>query len=75
MSDVPSKVEAAFREVFTRTTFRADLTKEECEEWTSLKQVQLLSRLERSFGVELEPIHVSQLTSIPALVAFFGGRT
>ncbi len=63
MSDLNSKVEGIFREVFQDPdiVLRDDMTAEDIEDWNSLAHINLIIALERGLGIKFATAEISRM--------------
>jgi acyl carrier protein len=66
--------DAKFRECITRALklhagqYRADLSIGDVDQWDSVAHLDLMSELEREFGVRFDLDEMTELTSLPQLL-------
>jgi acyl carrier protein len=63
--------ECVIRALKLRTSqYRADLAIGDVDEWDSVAHLELMSQIEREFGVQFDLDHITTLTSLPELLGW-----
>ena len=65
-----SKLEFFLKTIFELKDeeFNISLSKDEISNWDSLKQMDLVTGLEKEFSIELEMMEIVNMTSIPSII-------
>jgi acyl carrier protein len=64
-NEVKEKVKKVFQDIFSSLAdFRLDMTSNEIKEWDSLSHMNLVSGLEKEFGLSMEIDDISEMDSV-----------